>query len=401
MARDYCCCAIPIINFGIYATLVEQFVVAAVAGTLAIGTPSIVSYNAPSFGPLIFAAACYVLAAVQIFGFVAVHKQKAALFGRYTPLHGFLTLVAFAIAGAFIGVSASNHSKAVVACQRNFYATPDDPEGTKDEAQAVCNIFAWVGIGCMGGLWIFLGIMQIYFYSVVSAYGSTQRADKAKYHNIQSANNHVAGGPNDIQLAERSGKTTDPWDTRPSTSADVGGAAGRGAHGRQNSQPHARQDSYGQTQPPHGRQNSYGQPQPHGRQNSYGQPAYQAAGALPAGAAAPRSRQPTVDQYSDPYAPQQYGGQQYGYDYNAYGAYPPAHVAAEAPTPGYGAYGVPQRADSVATGGATLVAPEQPKYHPAEGSFGRKTPRAQEPYAFKSEYAHSMSSHDANSVRRG
>jgi len=38
--RDYCCCAIPAINAGIYAVLTEQLVLGIVAGTLSIATPS-------------------------------------------------------------------------------------------------------------------------------------------------------------------------------------------------------------------------------------------------------------------------------------------------------------------------------------------------------------------------
>jgi hypothetical protein len=38
--RDYCCCAIPIINAGVYATLAEQFVLGLLVGVLSVGTPS-------------------------------------------------------------------------------------------------------------------------------------------------------------------------------------------------------------------------------------------------------------------------------------------------------------------------------------------------------------------------
>lgn len=38
--RDYCCCAIPLVNAGIYLTILVQFVVAFVAGILALATPS-------------------------------------------------------------------------------------------------------------------------------------------------------------------------------------------------------------------------------------------------------------------------------------------------------------------------------------------------------------------------
>ena len=38
--RDYCCCAIPLVNAGIYVTLLEQFSLGIIAGTLSLGTPS-------------------------------------------------------------------------------------------------------------------------------------------------------------------------------------------------------------------------------------------------------------------------------------------------------------------------------------------------------------------------
>lgn len=38
--RDYCCCAIPLVNAGIYLTILIQFVVALLAGILALATPS-------------------------------------------------------------------------------------------------------------------------------------------------------------------------------------------------------------------------------------------------------------------------------------------------------------------------------------------------------------------------
>jgi hypothetical protein len=41
--RDYCCCAVPIIDAGIYATLGEQVLLGVVVGTLALATPSSMS----------------------------------------------------------------------------------------------------------------------------------------------------------------------------------------------------------------------------------------------------------------------------------------------------------------------------------------------------------------------
>ena len=37
--REYCCCAIPVMNAGIYATLAEQFVLALLVAVLALATP--------------------------------------------------------------------------------------------------------------------------------------------------------------------------------------------------------------------------------------------------------------------------------------------------------------------------------------------------------------------------
>ena len=38
--REYCCCAIPLVNAGIYSTLVVQSATGILVGTLAVGTPS-------------------------------------------------------------------------------------------------------------------------------------------------------------------------------------------------------------------------------------------------------------------------------------------------------------------------------------------------------------------------
>jgi hypothetical protein len=39
-AREYCCCAIPMVNTGIYAVLLEQTALGILVGTLSIATPS-------------------------------------------------------------------------------------------------------------------------------------------------------------------------------------------------------------------------------------------------------------------------------------------------------------------------------------------------------------------------
>lgn len=87
--RDYCCCAIPVVNVGIYLTLIEQFVLGIVAGTLSIATPQsnhfhtlphsllrhyciVVGAATPSSARWIFAAICYVGAVIQVLGFIGV-----------------------------------------------------------------------------------------------------------------------------------------------------------------------------------------------------------------------------------------------------------------------------------------------------------------------------------------
>ena len=45
-AREYCCCAIPIVNAGIYAALLEQFALGITAGTLSVATQSSTSQRA-------------------------------------------------------------------------------------------------------------------------------------------------------------------------------------------------------------------------------------------------------------------------------------------------------------------------------------------------------------------
>ena len=97
--REYCCCAIPVINSGIYLTLTEQFVLGILAGTLSVATPGsncapilpgsllrplfpVVGAATPSFARWIFAAICYVGAMIQVLGFIGV--AKACIFPVYS-----------------------------------------------------------------------------------------------------------------------------------------------------------------------------------------------------------------------------------------------------------------------------------------------------------------------------
>jgi hypothetical protein len=183
--RNYCCCAIPTVYAGIYTTLLEQFALGILAGTLSIATPQIVGASTPSIAKWVFAIICYVGAAIQVLGFIAVHKEKPIMYRRYATLHLLVTLAAFAIAGVWIGLSASRHAQAKSKCIADFFKGPE----STSLADTMCNIFPWVDIGIMAGLWVLLAIAQLYFYIIVSSYGTGQRFDHEKYDSMYDATN--------------------------------------------------------------------------------------------------------------------------------------------------------------------------------------------------------------------
>lgn len=66
-----------------------------------------------------------------------------------------ITVAVFAVAGTWLALSATRHSKAQAACLTNFF--PDNSSlGT-----TMCNIFPWVDVGIMGGLWAFFAAIQV------------------------------------------------------------------------------------------------------------------------------------------------------------------------------------------------------------------------------------------------
>jgi len=202
--RDYCCCAIPVVNVGIYSTLTEQFALGIIAGTLSIVTPQIVGAATPSSARWIFAIICYLGAMVQVFGFIGVAQEKPIMFRRYTTLHILLTTAAFSVAAAWIIISATRHSTAKSNCEQNFFSASSD---ITSEGETMCQIFPWVDIGIMGGLWVLLAISQFYFYTILSGYGVGQRGDHEKYNSTYSM---TGLNSDDVPLANRS----DPWDSR-------------------------------------------------------------------------------------------------------------------------------------------------------------------------------------------
>ncbi|EIN14212.1 hypothetical protein PUNSTDRAFT_49034 [Punctularia strigosozonata HHB-11173 SS5] len=218
--RDYCCCAIPLVNAGVYAAIIEQFVLGILAGTLSVATPSIVGAATPSFAPWLFAIICYVAAGVQVLGFFGVSRESPNLFKRYVQLHLTALLVAFSVAIAWIIISATRHSTAQSNCLKNFF----DNDTTNSEGTTLCNIFPWVDVGIMGGLWVVLAILQIYLYVVIASYGAMQRDDHQRY-------DATIPLTSDLPPDDRS----DPWNARPSTDSLAGGNHNHLGHNRNTS----------------------------------------------------------------------------------------------------------------------------------------------------------------------
>ncbi|KAI0330560.1 hypothetical protein GY45DRAFT_1250531 [Cubamyces sp. BRFM 1775] len=208
--REYCCCAIPVVYAGIYTALLEQLILGVLAGTLSIATPSIVGASTPSFAKWIFAIVCYVGAALQILGIIAVRQERPIFYRRYVTLHLLVTVAAFAVAAAWIILSAVHHDKAETKCIDDFFA--GTISAGNSEGQTLCNIFPWADVGVMGGLWVLLAIMQTYLYVIVSSFGKGQRRDHSKYQSLYDSSRSL----NSIPLMDRGA-----WDSRMSTDALV------------------------------------------------------------------------------------------------------------------------------------------------------------------------------------
>ncbi|KAJ3976971.1 hypothetical protein EV361DRAFT_880945 [Lentinula raphanica] len=211
--REYCCCAIPLVNAGIYAALIEQLVAAVLIAVLSFATPSIVGAATPSFAPWLFGIVCLVAAAIQLLGFFGVAKEKHILFRRYITLHSLVIVAAFALAAAWIIISASKHSTAESNCLTDFFNSTDSTE--ESEGNTLCNIFPWIDVGIMAGIWVWLAIMHIYLYIVINSYSSAQQRDYIKYDALNDPSNPLNG--EGIPMNGR-----DPWDARNSNEYNGG-----------------------------------------------------------------------------------------------------------------------------------------------------------------------------------
>ena len=80
------------------------------------------------------------------------------MFRRYVAFHIPVLVAAFAVAAVWIIMSAARHTTAENNCLNNFF--PDE-SGSSGEGQTLCNIFPWVDVGIMGGLWAVLAILFV------------------------------------------------------------------------------------------------------------------------------------------------------------------------------------------------------------------------------------------------
>ncbi|KAK7442207.1 hypothetical protein VKT23_016179 [Stygiomarasmius scandens] len=188
--RDYCCCAIPTVNAGIYLTLTEQTILGLLVGILALAAPSIVGASVPSIAPIIFGVLCCITAAAQLLGFIGVGGERPILFRRFLSLHSLLITAVFSLAAAFIILSATRHSDSKTRCTRDFFVPdPDNADDTlQKEANALCEIFPWVDVGVMGAIWVILAIVHLYLFTVMSGYSTGQQFDHDKYDSLTGSN---------------------------------------------------------------------------------------------------------------------------------------------------------------------------------------------------------------------
>jgi hypothetical protein len=141
--------------------------------------------------------------------------------------------LAFSIAIVWVILSATRHSTAQSNCLKNFF----NNDNTNSEGKTLCNIFPWVDVGVMGGLWVILAILQVgacqscntltltfrqvYLYVVIASYSRSQRED----HRRIDATIPLTSGfaPDD---------RSDPWNARPSTDSLADGQNNGLGHNR-------------------------------------------------------------------------------------------------------------------------------------------------------------------------
>ncbi|RSH92320.1 hypothetical protein EHS25_008735 [Saitozyma podzolica] len=359
---SFCCCAIPLVNFGIYAILAEQAILGVVIGVAALVTPDVVGASFPKFAAVIFAICCWAVAAMQPVGFIGILREKTKTFKFYSALNALAVAAAFIVSAALIIVSALRHSTAVAVCETAYFSNSTSTTTSStvnsmlsEEGPLLCGPFAWADVGIMGGLWVLLFLVQGYFIFLTRKYSVSQVSDHKLYHSVYSENPEAFTmsilrsskyNPNSVYNDHPApGPHADVWESRPSMDSFREDGAGQGDMAM--AMRHGRAESYGDA----GRyEDAYGEG---GR--GYAYPQDEGGG----------------------YGAHQHGDG-YGYPAEEYGsapAYPYAAHAGRDPgqTPTLNEYTHGQGVGFASTGG--LQRPPGAQGHPAEGLFGRKSPR--------------------------
>lgn len=91
-------------------------------------------------------------------------QEKSVLFKRYLSLDWFIHIAGFSISAAWIILSAARHSTAQTYCENQFYpttSTANSAASLSGSSDTVCNIFSWVDVGIMAGLFVVVLLMQV------------------------------------------------------------------------------------------------------------------------------------------------------------------------------------------------------------------------------------------------
>lgn len=83
------------------------------------------------------------------------------MYRRYVTLNTGAYIAVFAIAAAWLIVSATRHSTAQSNCESTFFPSSGSNGDTSSEGQTLCDIFAWVDVGVMAGAWVFFALVQV------------------------------------------------------------------------------------------------------------------------------------------------------------------------------------------------------------------------------------------------
>ncbi|GMK54681.1 hypothetical protein CspeluHIS016_0112670 [Cutaneotrichosporon spelunceum] len=231
----YCCCAVPMVNAGMYAIIAEQAALAITTAVLCFVAPSVPGVTTPAFLTYILAIVCIIGLLVQPVGFLGAFREKTKTFRIYSALNGVVTLIAFIIAAVIIVISAIGHNAAVDKCIKDYFtpsasATQQAQQTLTEESSLLCTAFTWADIGFMGGLWVILALTQSYFVYCTRKYGVSQVKDHKLYHSVYSENPEAFtmsilqskryNGTDSVMwtnsMAAPSGPRGDDWDARPS-----------------------------------------------------------------------------------------------------------------------------------------------------------------------------------------